>query len=102
MYRLEPTQLAASLFPIAAEIPACGTIHPEIFLLAYAGIALAAPVYLGCFSIPIGPGITPACLAQWSFHSSIYVPYIGTKNVNITPKKQSRTINKASYIFKEN
>ena len=102
MNRLEPTQFATRFLPIAAEKPACGSIDPEIFFLAYAGVALAAPVYLGCFSIPIGPGITPACLAQWSFHSSIYVPYIGTKNVNITPKKQSRTINKASYIFKEN
>ena len=71
-------------------------------LLAYAGVALAAPIYLGAFAIAIGSGFAPTGGTQGSFHNSIYVPYIGTKNVNITPKKQRRTINKSSYTCKEN
>ena len=102
MNRLEPTQLATRFLPIAAEEPACGSIDPEIFFLAYAGVALAAPVYLGTFFIAVGPGFGPACIAQGSFHHSIYVPYIGTKNVKIKPQKQALTINKSSYTCKEN
>ena len=85
MNRLEPTQLATRFLPVAAEEPTCGSIDPEIFFLAYAGVALAAPVYLGTFAIAIRSGLGPTGVAQWAFHTGIYVPYIGTKIIKITP-----------------
>ena len=65
-------------------------------LLAYAGVALAAPIYFGAFAIAIGSGFAPAGGTQGSFHNSIYVPYIGTKNVRITEQKPCIAINKSS------
>ncbi len=85
MHGFESTQLAAVALAIARKKPSRGAIDPEVLVFAYAGITLAAPIDLGAFAIGIGPGPGSAVVAQGSFHNSIYVPYIGTKIVKITP-----------------
>jgi len=65
-------------------------------LLAYAGVALAAPVYFDPLAIAICSGFGPTDFTQGSFHNVIYVPYIGTKNVKIKSQKPYITINKSS------
>ena len=85
MHRFESTQLAAVALAIARQEPSCGSIDPEVLLLAYAGITQAAPIDLGALAIAISPGPGSAGVAQGPLHSCIYVPYIGTKIVKITP-----------------
>jgi len=85
MHGFESTQLAAVALAIARKEPSCGAIDPEVLLFAYAGVTLAAPIDLVALAIAIGPGPGSAGVAQGSFHNSIYVPYIGTKIVKITP-----------------
>ncbi len=85
MHGFESTQLAAIALAIARQEPSCGAIDPQVFLLAYAGITQAAPIDLDALAIAIRSGPGSADVAQGSFHNSIYVPYIGTKIVKITP-----------------
>jgi len=85
MHGFESTQLAAVALAIARKEPSCGAIDPKVLLFAYAGITLAAPIDLGAFAIAIRSGLGSTGVTQWAFHTCIYVPYIGTKIVKITP-----------------
>ena len=85
MHGFESTQLTAVALAISRKEPSCGAINPKVLLFAYAGVTLAAPIDLGALAIAISPGPGSAGVTQWAFHNSIYVPYIGTKIVKITP-----------------